>query len=199
MKNVTGVILAGGRSKRFGRNKALEIFKDERLIDRGIRLLKEFFREILVITNEVDSYIGIDATIVKDIIPFFGPLGGIYTALLFSVNDWIFVRAVDMPFLSHDLVNIMLRYSGENFDVIVPLSEKGYEPLCAMYNRRCVSFIAKCIEKDDRRIVSFFNRVKVKKIDAGDWRTVDPDGLSFVNINTLEEFSKISSGFLAGS
>ncbi len=199
MLEASGAILAGGRSKRFGRNKALELFNGERLIDINIKLLENFCNHIFVIANDLTLYMNCRATLVKDIVPSYGPLGGIYTALLFSISDWVFVRAVDMPFLSYDLVNIMLQEAERGYDVVIPCSEQGHEPLCALYNRRCVPFIARSIERGDRRVISFFSRVKVRQINRDMWQKADPDGLSFANVNTQEDFLRLSGGLFKSS
>ncbi len=199
MLKVSGAILAGGKSKRFGRNKALELFNGERLVDINIKLLEKFCGHLFIIANDLRSYVNCKATLVKDIIPSYGPLGGIYTALLFSMHDWVFVRAVDMPFLSYDLVDIMLQEAEKGCDVVIPYSEQGYEPLCALYNRKCIPFIVRSIKRGDKRVISFFSRVKVRQIGRNVWQNMDPDGLSFANVNTQEDFLRLSGGLSRSS
>ena len=81
---MVGTILAGGKSRRFGRNKSLEFFQGERLIERQVRTLRSLFPEVMIVTNTPELYLDLDVTIVQDIIPGLGPLGAIYTGLLFA-------------------------------------------------------------------------------------------------------------------
>ncbi|MEJ5301750.1 MAG: molybdenum cofactor guanylyltransferase [Thermodesulforhabdaceae bacterium] len=188
MKSITGVILAGGKSSRFGRNKALEPFMGERLIDRSIRLIKEWSDPIFVVCQKPEEYFGVEANLVADLIPDQGPLMGLYTALLFSPGEWIFLRAVDMPFLEKGFAELLIRRALEgNADVIVPVKSGQYEPLCACYNLRCIPHIKRAIEKGGGRVISFFSRVRVDAIPEEIWETTDPTGKSILNINTLQD------------
>jgi molybdopterin-guanine dinucleotide biosynthesis protein A len=184
---LTGTILAGGKSVRYGRNKALEVFHGERLIDRAVESLRPFCDPILVVCNDLSLYHDVRATLVQDIIPQQGPLVGIYTALLFSPNDWILTRATDMPFLAPELLRMMLELK-EGFDVVVPLYKDWYEPLFALYHRRCIPSIATHVEAGERQAISFYGKVKVKAMEEKVWRGADPEGLSFRNINTPEDW-----------
>src|SRR5512139_3443691 len=78
---MVGTVLAGGKSRRFGRNKSIERFQGERLIERQVRTLRSLFPEVMIVTNTPELYLDLDVTIVQDIIPDRGPLGGIYTGL----------------------------------------------------------------------------------------------------------------------
>ena len=132
---MVGVILVGGKSRRYGRNKALELFQGERLIDRQVRKIRALFPEVLVITNEPQFYLHLGVTVVRDVIPGQGPLGGIYTGLLFAQGESIFVTACDMPFVQPALIRRMVQLAG-SYDVVVPEREEGLEPLHAIYSPR---------------------------------------------------------------
>lgn len=195
MKPITGVILAGGKSSRFGRNKALEPFMGERLIDRSVRLMKEWCDPIFVVCQQPEEYFGVEANLVADIIPDQGPLMGLYTALLFSPNEWIFLRAVDMPFLEGAFAELLIKKASEgNADVVVPLKETQYEPLCACYNVRCIPHIKRVIESGGGRVIRFFSRVRVDTILEDTWRTLDPKGKSLLNINTIQDLDEVVRG-----
>jgi molybdopterin-guanine dinucleotide biosynthesis protein A len=177
-------------SRRFGRNKALEVFRGKRLIDHGIESLRSFCDPIMVVANDLEAYYNVSAALIQDIIPREGPLGGIYTALLFSPHEWVFVKATDMPFLAPELVSAMLKMR-ERTDLVVPLYNDRYEPLLALYNKRCLPAIVKAIEAGERQIISFYKKVKVKTLAEKDWRAIDPEGRSFWNINTPEDWEKL--------
>lgn len=187
---ITGAVLAGGRSQRYGRNKALEVFHGKRLIEHGVELLHSFCDPVFVVANDLSLYYGLEATLIQDIIPGQGPLGGIYTALLFSPHEWVFSRATDMPFLLPGLPSLMCEIK-EGFDAVVPVCNSLYEPLLALYHRRCIAAIAAVLEKGERKITSFFKRVRIKALQEHEWRSVDPEGRSFRNVNTPEDWKSI--------
>lgn len=188
---LTGAVLAGGRSMRYGRNKALEAFRGKRLIDRAVEDLGTFCAPVLAVTNDLESFRDVRATLVRDIIPHQGPLVGLYTALLFSPNEWLFVKATDMPFLVHDLAAMMSAARDESCDVLVPMRNGRYEPLFALYHHRCIPSIVDAVERGERKLVTFYKKVKVKELAEEEWRTVDPEGLSFKNVNTPGDMEQL--------
>ncbi len=188
---VSGAVLAGGRSVRFGRNKALENFRGMRLIDIAVESLRRRCDPVLVVANELDLYFDLrEAVLVQDVIPRQGPLGGILTALLFSPHDWICVKATDMPCLVPELIDRMLE-AREGWDAVVPVLSGKYEPLLALYHRRCCAAVAEVLEGGGRKIVEFYGKVRVREFAEEEWRSVDPAGLSFQNVNTVEDLKRI--------
>ncbi len=182
---LTGAILAGGKSLRYGRNKALEIFAGKSLIEHAVLALSEFCDPVLVVANDLTPYLPLRATLVQDLVRDRGPLGGIYTALLFSPHDWVFTKATDMPFLKVELVKMMVALRG-SCDAVVPLLNERAEPLLALYSRHCLPSVAAAIERGEYKTTSFYRKVRVRELREKQWRTVDPEGVSFKNINTPE-------------
>lgn len=194
--SVTGAILAGGKSSRFGRNKALEYIGEERLIDRSVRLIKDICNPIFVICRKPEDYFGLEANLLADIIPDRGPIMGLYTALLFSPNEWIFLRAVDMPFLEIKFAEFLIeRALTKKADVIIPTRDGEYEPLCACYHIRCVPYVKRAIESGGGRIIQFFSRVRVDIVPEEIWKSLDPVGKSFINVNTPQDLSEVLREF----
>ena len=187
---LTGAILAGGRSLRYGRNKALEVFEGRRLIDRGIDDLHPFCDPLLVVANDLSAYFDVRATLVQDIVPHQGPLVGIYTALLFSPNEWVFTKATDMPFLFPELIKMMVEMR-EGCDAVVPLLNGRHEPLLALYRRGCLAAIAERVESGERKVAAFYPKVRLKNLSEELWRSVDPKGLSFKNVNSPEDWKQL--------
>jgi len=186
---MVGVVLVGGKSRRYGRNKALELFQGERLIDRQVRTVGSLFSEVLVITNEPELYLHLDVTIVRDVIPGQGPLGGIYTGLLFAQGKSVFVTACDMPFVQPAVVRRMVQL-GKNYDVIVPEKIEGLEPLHAIYSSRCLPHIEKMLDHGTLQVINFFPAVKVCRLSSEEIGQLDPQGLSFFNINTADDMDR---------
>ncbi|MGE5310696.1 MAG: molybdenum cofactor guanylyltransferase, partial [Nitrospirota bacterium] len=177
---MVGTILAGGKSRRFGRNKSLEFFQGERLIERQVRTLRSLFPEVMIVTNTPELYLDLDVTIVQDIIPGLGPLGAIYTGLLFARGGSIFVTAVDMPFIQPEVIRRMMELL-PGHDVIVPRLGDYLEPLHGMYSSRCLASVKRMLDRDELQVVRFFPSVKMAYLDEEEIRRLDPKGLSFFN------------------
>jgi molybdenum cofactor guanylyltransferase len=187
---VTGAVLAGGESRRFGRNKALEPHGGKRLIDHCVETLRRHCDPMLVVANDLSLYYDVSATLIRDVIPHQGPLGGIYTALLFSPREWVLVKAADMPFLVPELVPLLFQ-ARAGVDVVVPMVGDYHEPLMALYHRRCLPAIAGILQAERRRIIDLYRKVKVRPISEAKWRSADPEGRSFWNINTPEDLQRL--------
>jgi molybdopterin-guanine dinucleotide biosynthesis protein A len=186
---MVGVVLVGGRSRRFGRNKALEEFQGERLIDRQVRIVRSLCQEVLVITNTPEPYLYLDVTIVRDVIPEQGPLGGIYTGLVFAQGESVFVSACDMPFLQPALIKFMMKLS-EHYDVVIPEKKEGLEPLHAIYSARCLPHIKKMLNDQELQVIRFLHAVKVYRLSEEELGKLDPTGLSFFNVNTPADMDR---------
>jgi len=187
---MTGIILAGGKSRRMGGNKAFIDVGGVPLFERVYRIFKEIFTEIIVVANDAGLFEGYEARLQKDILLNKGPLGGLYTGLFYSSNYHAFCTACDMPFLNPRLIKYMLEERGE-YDVIVPKTPDGLHPLHAIYSKKCLSPMRQLLDRDDLRILNFFHRVRVRYIDETEIRKLDPHMRSFINVNTEEEMEAV--------
>ena len=190
---MTGVVLAGGKSVRFGSNKALELLMGKRLIEHALAALRPFCTGLMVVANDLEPYLDLDldAALVRDVVPDQGPLGGIYSALLFSPHDWIFARATDMPFLVPALAEKMIE-SKNGFDAVVPRLGPHFEPLTALYHWNCCPAVARVLEQEgERKAAHFYRKINVRYVSEEEWRAVDPEGRSFRNANTRQELAKL--------
>lgn len=133
--SASGAVLAGGLSRRMGRDKASIAFAGETLLGRAVRLLSGLFDEVLVVGRDGTG----DAKLrfVADVAPGRGPLGGIVTALAASASPWTFVCACDMPFLDESLVLRLweLASSAPGAPAVCPRLNGADEPLAAFYSR----------------------------------------------------------------
>jgi molybdopterin-guanine dinucleotide biosynthesis protein A len=187
---VTGVILAGGASSRMGSNKALLPYRGGRFIEAIYRLLDGLFDEVIVVTNTPEQYRFLPCRMVGDVFPGMGALAGIHAGLRESANPWIFAVACDMPYLNGDLIRrLFAARAGE--DAVVPDSGGGPEPLHAFYGKLCLPFIEEALRGDKRRIVSFYPRVRVRTVPAGEIARIDPGFDSFLNVNTPAEYYRL--------
>ncbi|RJP55812.1 MAG: molybdenum cofactor guanylyltransferase [Deltaproteobacteria bacterium] len=187
---MTGVILAGGKSKRMGRNKAFLEINGQRMIDRIADIFEDTFEEVILVTNSLIEYLHLDLRIVTDLIPNKGALGGIYTGLFYASFQHIFVTACDMPFLNKGFIDYMLSKVG-NFDAVVPLSSDGLQPLHAIYSKRCIRHIDALLELDDLKITGFYPKVRVREISLQEILSFDPKSSLFFNINTPDDMEKV--------
>jgi molybdopterin-guanine dinucleotide biosynthesis protein A len=188
---VTGVILAGGKSSRYGTNKALVRIRGERIIDLVLHVIKQIFSDILLITNTPRDYAYLELKMVEDIVRGIGPLGGIYTGLKHIGGQNGFFVACDMPFLNASLIRHMTTICG-GFDVTIPKISGEFHTLHAIYHRNCLPHIENLIELGDYKITNFFGTVKVRCLAEKDLQHFDPDFLSFLNVNTHEDFEKLT-------
>ena len=191
--DVTAVILAGGMSRRLGRNKALEPFQGEPLIHRVIGKMGRIASNVIVVANDVERVAELDlpdhANPVIDEYPGKGSLGGIYTGLRASPTEWAVFCACDMPFPSPRLYRALLSNRDAN-DAVVPLVEGRPEPIHAAYSRACLEPIREKLDADRLKISGFFDNVRVCYFTEDRVREIDPDLLSFFNINTRQDLEK---------
>ncbi|MFN3533988.1 MAG: molybdenum cofactor guanylyltransferase [Desulfatiglandales bacterium] len=189
--HLVGVILAGGKSTRFGNNKALQMVDTKPLIEKVYERLKGIFEEILVVTNRPESYSFLDCEIIKDRIEGVGPLGGIYTGLKHIYPSPGFFLPCDMPMLKEEVILYMCGLYNNGVDILVPkVGPTYFEPLHAIYSPRCVTKIDDLLEQKIFKIYYLFQKTKVKYIDASEIRRLDPKLSCFTNINTKEDFEK---------
>ena len=185
-RGITGIVLAGGKSSRFGRNKALVEINGIRLIERVIGVVEPLFENLLVITNAPQDYAYLNLPMVEDLIKGLGPLGGIFTGLKTISDEAGFFVACDMPFLNAELIRHMAHLT-EDFDVVVPKLDWKIEPLHAIYSKSCIPAITELIENRDYQIFNFFKKVRVRYLSAREIREFDPELKFLLNINRPEE------------
>jgi len=190
LKGVTGVVLAGGKSTRYGTNKAFAEIQGIRLVERTIRVMGSVFERLLIVTNTPDEFAYLDLPMVEDLIKGFGPLGGIYTGLEAIDDEAGFFVACDMPFLRENFLRHMVSLRGDH-DAVVPRVRWMVEPLHALYAKKCLPAIRESIHSREYQILKFFQKIKVRYVEEEEIRRVDPDLKSFFNINRPEDLERI--------
>lgn len=192
---ITAVILAGGQSRRLGRDKAVEPFDGEPLIRRVIRRASEAVSACRVVVVVADQEragalpLDDDHQTAVDVFPDCGSLGGIYTGLKAATTQWSLVTACDMPFLSAPLLAHMAGLR-EGVDAVVPTVEGRPEPTHALYARRCLPAIESRLRAGQLKISGFFDDVAVRYVPENEVRGFDPELLSFFNINRPEDLAR---------
>lgn len=173
-----------------GIDKATLIFRSRMLISHVYEVARKVFDEILVVTNNHKLFPGIKARVVRDIVDFRTPIAGIVTSLLKSNSYYTFIVACDMPFVTERSFKILIEnHRGE--DIVIPKTEKGYEPLHAIYSRRCVPFFLRFLQMGCYKIQFIFPYVEVKFVEDGP-HFLNGDLGVFTNINTKEDLKRFS-------
>jgi molybdopterin-guanine dinucleotide biosynthesis protein A len=191
VSDVTCIILAGGASRRMGRDKALIQVEGIRLFDYVYGKCHDLFPEIIIVTNQPQQFSQYHhAYIVMDEIPGAGSLGGLYTGLIRANNDYIFCAACDMPFLKPALVSHLVARRFQ-YDIVMPVTGKGFEPLHALYSKRCIEPIKKMLEQSEFKISKLLSRVDVWYCREKELKKIDPALSSFTNVNTKKDLMKI--------
>ncbi len=185
----SGIILAGGLNTRMGENKAFLTIRGERILDRLYGIFQELFDEIILVTNEPLQYLEWDLKIVTDLYPVRSALVGIHAGLFYASHPHAFVAACDIPFLKKELVETLLGELEPRWDIILPVTSNGNQPLCAVYSKRCIKQIEAQIKQGDFKIADFFQKVRVKKVPESSLRSADPELVSFFNINTQKDLA----------
>ena len=189
---VTSIILAGGKNLRLGRNKALEVFNGKSLIEHVIERVEPLSDRIMIVASreKFKLPVSLEAEMLADLYHDKGPLGGIYTGQESSRSLYNIVVACDMPFLNAELLSYMLELS-YNYDAVVPRLEEGMiEPLHAIYSRDCLDSMKTRLESNALKVHSFLETVRVRYIDRDESQKLDPQLLSFFNINHQSDIER---------
>jgi molybdopterin-guanine dinucleotide biosynthesis protein A len=179
------IVLAGGLNTRMkGRNKAFLEINGRTILDRLLGSLRFSFSEILLVTRRPDQYDGYVIRLVEDIHQGRSSLTGIHAGLVYANAAFGFAVPCDIPFLQPGLIRLLLDELDPDLDVVVPFYDGHYQPLCAIYSKRCIPLIEKQLSSSDYKISHLFERVHVKTVPIEKLKTADPELLSFLNVNT---------------
>ena len=190
---VSGIVLAGGLSRRLGRDKAVEPIGGEPLIARCVGRLSAVADEIIVVVNGIERGeqlpLPSNCGVAVDVYADSGSLGGIFSGVSAMGNEWGVVVACDMPFLNIALLKHMLSLR-EGFDAVVPVLDGRPEPTHALYSKACLPHIERRLQAGDLKIARFFDDVSVRYVSQEDVDAHDPDHLSFFNVNTQSDLDR---------
>ena len=187
----TGVILSGGLNSRFdGKNKALLSVGGRRIIDRLLDVFSGLFDEIILVTNHPQHFLNWDLMIVTDVFDLRSSLTGIHTGLFYMKNPYAFFSACDTPFLKKEIVEILVAQIEPKIDIVMPETAAGFEPLCAIYSKRCLKPAKEHLGANKVKIQWAFRSNRIKHITENQLRPVDPELRSFLNINTPEDLAR---------
>ncbi len=177
-----GFVLAGGKSSRMGKDKALLPFNGKTLVEHVCAVVAESAGNVTLIGSQ-ERYGHLGIPVLPDLRPGYGPLAGIETALSAERAEWNLVVACDLPLVSATLFTQLLEVARESeADCVLPISEDGRaQPLMAVWNRSALAHVRLALDSGLRKVTEAIENMKVLH-----WRVHDEG--SFTNVNTAEEW-----------
>lgn len=185
--NISTGILAGGKSTRMGKNKALLTVNEKRFIDKIADELSSF-SEVLISAAEKGTYEDMELCVVYDEHRDIGPLEGIYQLLNAAQEEYVFICAADMPFITKELVSYMTEFVCSDYDCYVLMDEEHIHPLCGIYSKKMLAQVCACIESGNFRLMKLLNGVRTKYIKL-EYTSFDKKVVK--NINTRAEYQEL--------
>ncbi len=206
IKNCTGVILAGGENTRMPVLKAFIEVDGEKIIEKNLKIMRQLFKEIFIVTNQPELYLYLNTHLLGDVYDIRSPMTGIFTSLLNSLNNWVFISACDMPFINGELIKYMAS-KRDNYDAVVPKYNENNpsqspftkgglrgdytEPLFAFYSKQLMPSMEKAIFSNKTGIKDFLMDKRVKYIFNREIKGIDAKAMSFINLNTLKDVGRV--------
>lgn len=187
------VILAGGENRRMNFPKALLEVGGRKIIERSIVLLKDAFDRVVISTNSPELFFNLGLPMVGDVIDHRGPMTGIYSSLISTSEEAVFVVACDMPFVNEGLVKYIVKLYREQ-DAVIPLYGGLPQPLLGVYSRAVAPRMESAIFSGRKGLREFLSEIRTHFVEEDDVRLMDPEGKSFININTIQELKKVTGG-----
>jgi molybdopterin-guanine dinucleotide biosynthesis protein A len=172
-----------------GKPKALLPFDDEPLIIHVVTMLRRLFAEVVVVAAPGQDLPSMPVKLVRDDVAYQGPVGGIYYGLTAAGGDVSFVTSCDSAFLSPDLIAHLVSQISQ-YDVVVPHWQGRLQPLHTVYRRSVLPLLEEQLARGELRPVYLFEKVRTRRVDEDEIRRFDPDGSSFFNMNTPEDYAE---------
>jgi molybdopterin-guanine dinucleotide biosynthesis protein A len=191
-EEINGFVLAGGKSRRMGQDKALLQIEGKPLVLRAAEILRPFVSEVALLASP-NHYGDIGLPVVADRWPDQGPLAAVCTGLLFSTATWNIFLACDLPVLSPQFIRLLVqRVRATRSDAVAPRTEDGWQPLCAAYHARCRTVFERALQEGERSIVWLFDKVRVEAITLDEMTSAGVSEGELANANTPEDWARLA-------
>ena len=192
-ENITGILLAGGESKRMGRPKAGIKLGGRSLLQRALDPLLQICGTTMLVTRTPLEFADLDIQLVRDLVPGEGPLGGLATGLFHANTPWAMVVACDLPFLRPEVMEhlaAMTVNAPSGPRAFVPRTEGGWQPLAAVYSTECLKPAQALLSLGGRKVDDVRHHgVAWHSIPAEEFVPMDDTLQSFINLNTPEDLA----------
>ena len=192
----SGVVLAGGKSSRFGKDKALIQLQGKPLVEWVMEVIDKVVDEVILsLSSGPENYnfvggFGKNIRIVIDAKPGFGPISGLYSSFKEAKGDYVAVAPCDSPFVKPELYTLLFN-KAEGHDGAVPFINNFWEPLHAVYRRKpFIVGLEKALSAGKNRPVDIYHHLNIKKVNQEEVKAVDAEALSFININKRDDLLK---------
>jgi len=191
---VTGILLAGGQSRRMGEDKRYLLVGEQTLLERGLSVLRSMFQEVLVVIAQDCPPLHVDAEVVRDLVPDCGSLGGLYTGLMQATTPCIFAVACDMPFLDKAVI-AQFTNRRATADIVIAKLASRLHPMHALYGKRCLPALEQMIHARQLKIQELVSQpsLRVQYVTEAELSSIDPSGRSFYNVNTSADLDAARS------
>lgn len=191
---VTGILLAGGKSRRMGEDKRHLVVGEQTLLERGLAVLRSTFQDVLVVIAQDSPPLGVDARVVRDLVPDCGSLGGLYSGLMQATTPWVFVVACDMPFLNQAVI-AQFTSRRATTDIVMAKLDARLHPMHALYGKQCLPVLEQMVLVRQLKIQEMVSQssLRVRYVSEADLLTIDPSWRSFYNVNTLADLESARS------
>jgi molybdopterin-guanine dinucleotide biosynthesis protein A len=191
--DVTGAILAGGDSRRWGRDKVTLRLDGQPLARWVAEALRPAVANLWLVTNHPQTHLALGLPLVTDLVPHQGPVGGLATALFYARTPWVLLASADTPSLAPELA-IALAGAAEQLSrpALVCRSARGWEPFPGLYAARLLPRVQDFLQKN-RSFMAFLERIRPQVWEPEIWKTYDRAGASFFNLNHPEDLARLEA------
>lgn len=194
-QGLSAIVLVGGLSRRFGRDKAAEVVDGRSLLQHVVDAVSPLANEVVVVAARGGSFPPVESDLplrqVEDVREGTGALGGLYSGLVAASHPRAVALACDMPLISVPLLHYLLGLFTDDWDVVMPCWQGREEPLHAFYRRTCIPAVERLLDRGGRRFVDFLPEVRVRYVAQEEIERFDPEGRSFWNVNSEEDLARL--------
>jgi molybdopterin-guanine dinucleotide biosynthesis protein A len=186
-------ILAGGQATRFGgRDKSALLVDGRAILDRQIAALAPLTDDLMIVGDRAIAPGAMPLRAIADTVPGCGPLGGLHAALTAARGDVLLLVACDMPYLTQSFAEYLLSLAGDA-DIVVPQSERGYHPLCAVYSRTCLEPAAAQLADRRLKMRELVDRMRTRVVPVEDIRRFGDPNRLLANVNTPADYAGLEA------
>ncbi len=195
---ITGLVLAGGQSKRMGEDKAFLIYNKKTFLRNILEALDKYCSQIVIVINKdkelyKDEIKNLSSEIrfVKDKYPYAGPLNGILSSLESIKNKLVYITPCDTPLLNPEIIPFFVeRING--YDAVIPEIKGKIQPLNALYKKEALEISKNLFEREGKKsLMAFLEKLKVKYIDETEIKKIDKNLYSYFSVNTKENYQAL--------